>query len=110
MGFSTDFLNPGVTLALFGEGGGGTIYFVNNGVEAFNGSGSTPSGSQTTGSGGTGRVVGPANEGTVYGAGSAGAVHVRYLGSPRATGGSIAQRGGYTIHSFTSSGTFTVTS
>jgi hypothetical protein len=40
------------------------------------------------------------------GNGGAGILIVRYLGTPRATGGSINQSGGYTIHTFTSSGTF----
>jgi hypothetical protein len=33
---------------------------------------------------------------------------VRYRGAPRATGGTVTQSGGYTIHTFTTSGTFTV--
>jgi hypothetical protein len=37
-------------------------------------------------------------------AGGSGIVIVRYAGSPRATGGTITQVGGYTIHTFTSSG------
>jgi len=35
-------------------------------------------------------------------------VVIRYIGSPKATGGTITQVGGYTIHTFTSSGTFAV--
>jgi hypothetical protein len=41
-------------------------------------------------------------------AGGSGIVIVRYLGGTRATGGTITSAGGYTIHTFTSSGTFTV--
>jgi hypothetical protein len=33
-------------------------------------------------------------------------VIIRYLGIQKATGGTITQSGGYTIHTFTSSGTF----
>jgi hypothetical protein len=40
-------------------------------------------------------------------AGGSGIVIVRYLGSQRATGGTVTSSGGYTIHTFTSSGTFT---
>jgi hypothetical protein len=40
------------------------------------------------------------------GPGGSGIVIVRYLGTPRATGGSVNQAGGYTIHTFTTSGTF----
>jgi hypothetical protein len=38
--------------------------------------------------------------------GGSGVVIVRYPGTPVATGGTITQSGGYTIHTFTSSGTF----
>jgi hypothetical protein len=34
-------------------------------------------------------------------------VVLAYLGSQRGTGGTITSVGGYTIHTFTSSGTFT---
>jgi hypothetical protein len=34
-------------------------------------------------------------------------VILRYAGSPRGTGGTITQTGGYTYHTFTSSGTYT---
>jgi hypothetical protein len=34
-------------------------------------------------------------------------VVIRYLGSQRGTGGSVTSSGGYTIHTFTSSGTYT---
>lgn len=40
------------------------------------------------------------------GAGGSGIVIIRYLGSQRGTGGTITSSGGYTIHTFTSSGTF----
>jgi hypothetical protein len=42
-------------------------------------------------------------------AGGSGIVIIRYVGSARATGGTITTSGGYTIHEFTTSGTFTVT-
>ena len=41
--------------------------------------------------------------------GLAGIVKIRYVGDTKATGGTITQAGGYTYHTFTSSGTFTVT-
>jgi hypothetical protein len=34
-------------------------------------------------------------------------VIIRYLGNQRGSGGTVTQSGGYTIHTFTSSGTFT---
>jgi len=49
--------------------------------------------------------------GSINNAGSAGAkgvVIIRYSGSQVATGGTITSSGGYTIHTFTSSGTFTL--
>jgi hypothetical protein len=41
-------------------------------------------------------------------AGGSGIVIVRYAGPPRATGGTITQSGGYTIHTFTTSGNLVV--
>jgi hypothetical protein len=38
-------------------------------------------------------------------AGDSGVVIFRYLGIPKATGGTVTSSGGYTIHSFNSSGT-----
>jgi hypothetical protein len=40
-------------------------------------------------------------------AGGSGIVILRYLGAQRGTGGSVTSAGGYTIHTFTSSGTYT---
>jgi hypothetical protein len=34
-------------------------------------------------------------------------VIIRYAGSQRGTGGTVTSAGGYTIHTFTSSGTYT---
>jgi hypothetical protein len=34
-------------------------------------------------------------------------VVIRYLGSQRSIGGVVSSSGGYTLHTFTSSGTFT---
>jgi hypothetical protein len=41
------------------------------------------------------------------GSGGSGIVILRYVGSQRGTGGSVATTGGYTYHLFTGSGTFT---
>jgi hypothetical protein len=41
------------------------------------------------------------------GAGGSGIVIISYVGSQRGTGGTITSSGGYTIHTFTSSGTYT---
>jgi hypothetical protein len=61
------------------------------------------SGTNNTGGGGGGFLY--ANNGG--GAGGSGIVIVRYPGLPAATGGTITYLNGYTIHTFTSSGTFT---
>jgi hypothetical protein len=41
------------------------------------------------------------------GAGGSGIVIIRYSGSQRGTGGTVTSSGGNTIHTFTTSGTFT---
>jgi hypothetical protein len=61
------------------------------------GGASNASGTANTGGGGGGRS----------GSGGSGVVIIRYAGTPVATGGTITQSGGYTYHTFTSSGTFT---
>jgi hypothetical protein len=40
-------------------------------------------------------------------AGGSGIVIVRYLGAQRGSGGTVTSSGGYTIHTFTTSGTYT---
>jgi hypothetical protein len=39
--------------------------------------------------------------------GGSGIVIIRYAGAQRGTGGTVTSSGGYTYHTFTSSGTFT---
>jgi hypothetical protein len=41
------------------------------------------------------------------GSGGSGIFVIRYLGAQRGTGGTVTSSGGYTIHTFTSSGNFT---
>ena len=69
------------------------------------GSGSTHAASATANRGGGGGGAGawPYNGGN----GGAGVVVIRYAGAQAATGGSVSTAGGYTTHTFTSSGTFT---
>jgi hypothetical protein len=66
------------------------------------GSGRTPGDSSNSlrGNYGNGGAAG-INDGTQ------GVVIIRYLGPVRASGGTVTSSGGYTIHTFTSSGTFT---
>lgn len=69
---------------------------------------------QFTGAGGAGRTndsgnppPGPGSRGP--GLGASGSMSIRYPGTPQATGGTITQSGGYTIHTFTGSGQFEFT-
>jgi hypothetical protein len=66
------------------------------------GSGTTPGDSSNAlrGSAGNGGAAG-VNSGT------AGIVVIRYLGAQRGTGGTVTSLGGYTVHTFTTAGTFT---
>jgi len=65
------------------------------------GGGSGSSGTANRGGGGSG------GDGVNGYAGGSGVVVIRYAGTPQATGGTITQSGGYTYHTFNSSGTFT---
>jgi hypothetical protein len=70
---------------------------------------------QYTGAGGAGKVNDSSNPppggGTRGpGLGASGSMSIRYLGTPQATGGTITESGGYTIHTFTGSGNFEFTS
>jgi hypothetical protein len=85
----TNGINPGVTAA--------------NGPYQFGGN----AGANTGGGGGGGTHYNYNNGG---GNGGSGIVIVRYKGPQAATGGTIETRGGYTYHTFTSSGTFAVVS
>jgi hypothetical protein len=61
------------------------------------------------GGGGTG-IEAPASGLTGRNAGKAGGsgiVIIRYAGAQRGTGGTVVTTGGYTYHTFTSSGTYT---
>jgi hypothetical protein len=77
----------GGTVGSGGLGGGG-----NGGDPGITGS----DGTVNTGGGGGGRNKN----------GGSGVVIVRYLGPQKATGGTVTSTGGYTIHTFTSSGSF----
>lgn len=109
-GSSSSITGSSVTYA--GGGGGGTRG--NNGGSAGAGgsggggaggaTGGGTSGTTNTGSGGGGS--GGENSGQPVGAGGSGIVIIRYTGSQRGTGGTVTSSGGYTIHTFTSSGTF----
>ena len=87
---------PAGTPSAGGSGGGGTGSVTGTGA----------SGTANTGGGGGGGAYN--NSAQVGGAGGSGIVIIRYAGSvQRATGGTVTITGGYVIHTFTSSGTYT---
>lgn len=92
--------NGGGTGGLGGGGNGSAFGVITSGAN-FTGS----AGTANTGGGGGGTDC----ESTVAGAGGSGIVIIRYAGAPVATGGTITQAGGYTIHTFTTIGSFTFT-
>ena len=63
----------------------------------------------TTNTGGGGGGGGGAGGGQYGGNGGSGIVIVRYLGPQRAVGGTVTSSGGYTIHTFTTTGSTTFT-
>ena len=95
-----------------GGGGGGTYPNPPGGTGGLGGGGNGAGGinvngfaaTANTGGGGGGNSGGGGGSG---GNGGSGIVIVRYPGLPAATGGTITYLNGYTIHTFTSSGTFT---
>jgi uncharacterized protein YjdB len=81
---------------------------LNNGTDGKgNNNAGGDAGANTGGGGGAGPIDAP-NKG---GNGGSGIVIIKYLGTPKAVGGTITQSGGYTIHTFTTVGsnTFTLT-
>lgn len=97
-------LSSSITGTAVTRGGGG------GGAYTGGGSGGGGSGGGGAGQGGNGTAnTGGGGGGGLGGAGSGGSgiAIYRYLGAQRATGGTITSSGGYTIHTFTTSGTFT---
>jgi hypothetical protein len=94
-GLSSIITGTSISRAGGGAGSGG-------GSATSGGGGSATSGTANTGGGGGG-----AENGVAAGNGGSGIVILRYLGAQRGTGGVVTSVRGYTIHTFTSSGTFT---
>lgn len=95
-------INGTSTFRAGGGGGGGSVSggTGGNGGGAPGGNNTPANASANTGGGGGGGFSQPGS------AGGSGIVIVRYLGAQRATGGTVTSSGGYTIHTFTTSGTF----
>jgi hypothetical protein len=95
-----------------GRGEGSTSYYsynvYTNEVNATTKGSGIPTAIVNSGGGGGGGSYWAANGGwsTGSGAGGSGRVLIRYAGAPIATGGTITQSGGYTIHEYLTSGTF----
>lgn len=97
--------SSGTTFAAGGTGGGGRGgYGVSsyNGGDRFGVAGTANTGGGGGGGGGYTNVVGGQGAN-----GGSGVVIVRYPGAQRGSGGTVTSSGGYTYHTFTSSGTFT---
>jgi hypothetical protein len=88
-----------------GGGGGGSETVAGTGGAGGGGAGGT--GGSTTGVAGTTNTGSGGGGSSTGGAGGSGIVIVAYPGSTRGTGGTITSSGGYTYHTFTSSGTYT---
>lgn len=82
-----------------GSHGGGTFIGTNAGRE---------NGIPYTGAGGAGKRNNTSNPAASLGPGlgASGSMSIKYPGLPQATGGTITQSGGFTIHTFTGSGQF----
>ena len=115
------FGDSGLTLYAGGGGGGGGNWDGGSGVGGAGGAGGGGAGSNAGGGGNAGATntgggagaPGGNNGGSTTGpSGGSGIAIIRYAGSSaKATGGTITgPTGGYMYHTFTSSGTFTVTS
>jgi hypothetical protein len=101
-------------VAYAGGGGGGTYAsssFSSGGTGGGGvggGNGSTPGGNGTTNRGGGGGGTGGGGASNQPGgSGGSGIVIIRYAGAQKGSGGTVTSSGGYTYHTFTSSGTFT---
>lgn len=94
-------------------GGGGGAGFTTRGLGGSGGGGNSAQGSSLASTAGTANTGGGGGGGAQLpaSAGGSGVVIIRYVtGDFTATGGTITTDGSHTIHTFTSSGTFTVTS
>jgi hypothetical protein len=100
-----------------GGGGGGAYLLGSSGTAGAGGTGGGGNGgrnglnatSATANTGGGGGGNGFNSSGNLQGtagSGGSGIVIIRYLGSQRGTGGTITSAGGYTYHTFTSSGSY----
>jgi hypothetical protein len=114
-GFQTSIRGSVEYFAGGGGGGGGTVGRGQNGEANTGGGGGGRGGGGTAGAGGNGGLGGGGKGGddqsgtpAAGGSGGSGIVIVRYRGPQKAQGGIVTEFDGWTIHTFTSSGTFEV--
>jgi hypothetical protein len=89
-------------------GGGGGAYASSGGSGGGGNGGADASSNATSATANTGGGGGGANVfAALRGAGGSGIVIISYAGAQRGTGGTVTSSGGNTIHTFTSSGTYT---
>ena len=96
----------------YAGGGGGGGYNTGLGGAGGNGGGGAGGGSSTGSNGTANRGGGGGGTGSSTGnfsggGGASGIVIIRYSGAQKGSGGTVTSAGGYTYHTFTSSGTFT---
>ena len=104
-------ITVGATTLMYAGGGGAGGQLLGGAGASGAGTGGDVNSQGTAGTanrGGGGGGSGAGTSGQQTGSGGSGIVVVRYSGTPTATGGTIVESGGYTYHSFASSGTFTV--
>jgi hypothetical protein len=108
-GAGLNWLSLGTTYA---GGGGGGVYGGSSAGAGGSGGGGA-GGANSSGTAGTANRGagggGAAGNSSSYagGNGGSGIVVIRYLGTQRGSGGTVSSAGGYTYHTFTSSGTYT---
>jgi hypothetical protein len=88
-------------------GGGGKGAWNMKGTAAVAATSATVNSGSGGGGGAYTYVGGGGNDAARASNGASGVVIIRYAGAQRGTGGTVTSAGGYTYHTFTSSGTFT---
>lgn len=91
----------------YSGGGGGSGVTAGAGGAGGGGAGGTTTGTAGTANTGGGGGGGFSTGSSAGGAGGSGIVIISYVGAQRGTGGTVTTSGGSTIHTFTSSGTYT---
>jgi hypothetical protein len=107
-GSSNSISGSSVTYA-GGGGGGGSANSSAGGAGGTGGGGAGTKGTSVVGTAGTANLGGGGGggDGATAAAGGSGIAIISYTGSQRGTGGTVTSSGGNTIHTFTSSGTYT---